>query len=1005
MEAVGWIASPIISELFKMCSTYLSFYASKKLRQLGPKVVLLERAIEVFQKIPDRAPLEQMFVDLKCAFYEAEDILDDVEYHCLEKKIQDGKFKYNGGASPRRRDWLQKKVQPAWLSFPLKNKVKFKYDAGASPRKRDWLKERVQPAWLISHLEDKAKFKNDGGASPRKRDWLKKKFQDTSLISPLKNKETGMSKKNLKASLEKIEEIINNACGFLERLNLSSLSNGNGSQPVPVNSGVAATTSVPPLVVIGRDKDCDKIIAMFHENKGVPNTNSAVCYSVIGIHGIGGSGKSTLAQLVYAREKKSKQEKRDGHFELIMWVHVSQSFTVSAILGDIFEAATRDPCPQLNNLSVLHDKLEEKLYGKRFLLVLDDVWCNIKDDRQKRELQQILCPLKAGRAGSKILVTSRTKDALLVLGAAKPRCIPISNLDDDVFFDLLMHYALEGTIIDDCARTRLKAIGADIAKKLKASPLVARIVGGRLGRRPNAEFWTTVKNGMLVDGTMEALWWSYHHLDQQARRCFAYCSIFPRRHRLYRDELVNLWVAEGFVRSTNEEEEMEDVGQEYFDELASTSFIQLGGMDYSDKEYYVVHDLLHDLAETVAGSDCFRIENGSRLRIDLWRGKGQIREGWRGDVPPDVRHLFVQNYDQELITEKILQLENLRTLIIYAVGELVPVEEEVLDSIFKRLPKLRVLAIALSQEHHALIKEPDVLSLPESISQLRHLRYLAFRTSMRCRVILPSTLTKLYQIQLLDFGQCEESEFVGDDLINLRHLFSCSKVNISNILRLTSLQTVPFFTVSEEPGYEINQLRDLNKLHGRLWIDGLGNVKSKAEALEANLSAKERLTMLTLEWDDDTECNPEVEAEVLEGLCPPVGLETLEIFHYNGLAYPNWMVGKQKNGPKYLREIWFDGWSQLGPAPDLEAFVHLHSLRVWNCSWDALPGNMEHLMLLKKLEIHKCFNISSLPTLPQSLEEVKLVDCNREFMESCQKVGHPNWQKIKHIPMKKWEFV
>jgi hypothetical protein len=212
-------------------------------------------------------------------------------------------------------------------------------------------------------------------------------------------------------------------------------------------------------------------------------------------------------------------------------------------------------------------------------------------------------------------------------------------------------------------------------------------------------------------------------------------------------------------------------------------------------------------------------------------------------------------------------------------------------------------------------------------------------------------------------------------------------VNISNISRLTSLQTVPFFTVRKECGYEINQLRDLNKLHGKLCINGLGNVESKAEALEANLAAKERLTILILDWDDDTNCNPEVQAEVLEGLCPPVGLETLEIGHYNGSRYPNWMVIKQNEGPQYLQELWFDGWRQLGPAPDLEAFVHLRSLRVWDCSWVALPGNMKHLTSLKKLEIHKCPNISSLSTLPQSLEEFKLVNCNGEFMESCQQVG------------------
>jgi hypothetical protein len=155
MEAVGWIAAPIISELFKKCSSYLSFDASKKLRQLGPKVILLERAIEIFEKIPDRARLEQLFVDLKCAFYEAEDILDDIEYHCLEKKIQDGKFKYDSGASPRKRDWLKKKVQSFSLSSSLKNKVVVKYNGGASPRKRDWVKKKLQSASLSSLLKNK----------------------------------------------------------------------------------------------------------------------------------------------------------------------------------------------------------------------------------------------------------------------------------------------------------------------------------------------------------------------------------------------------------------------------------------------------------------------------------------------------------------------------------------------------------------------------------------------------------------------------------------------------------------------------------------------------------------------------------------------------------------------------------------------------------------------------------------------------------------------------------
>uniref|UniRef100_A0ACD5ZNH4 Uncharacterized protein n=2 Tax=Avena sativa TaxID=4498 RepID=A0ACD5ZNH4_AVESA len=225
-----------------------------------------------------------------------------------------------------------------------------------------------------------------------------------------------------------------------------------------------------------------------------------------------------------------------------------------------------------------------------------------------------------------------------------------------------------------------------------------------------------------------------------------------------------------------------------------------------------------------------------------------------------------------------------------------------------------------------------------------------------------------------------------------------------NIGRLTSLQTISKVCVRNERGCDVKQLRNLNKLRGSLEISGLENVKSKEEALQANLAIKERLTDLRLSWQDFRRRNSEVEAEVLEGMCPPVGLERLEIYFYRGSRYPDWMVGEQNGGPKDLQELKFRGCSQRGPAPKLvDAFPHLHVLHLVDCSWDALPCNMEHLSLLKKLCIWDCCNIRSLPTLPQSLEEFLLVGCNPKFTKSCETVRHENWKKIEHIPTKHFE--
>ncbi|XBI04302.1 hypothetical protein VPH35_132623 [Triticum aestivum] len=459
-----WVTSPTISRFLDKGFAHLNFDAMEKLKILDVEILQLQ----VLR-------LEPRLDKLRSALYEAEDILDSVEYQCLKKKIQDTKSESS--------------------MAPL---------------------------------------------SPFKMYILMKNLQSSMPSSPLKDMDTGLPKVELKKSLEKIESAINDACKVLKQLNLPSVSNDNGRPAVATSSRSAGIS--PLLRVIGRDQDHDKIIAMLHEkeNRCHANTISGTCHSVIGIHGIAGSGKSTLARCVYDHEKKQKRENKEGHFEIVIWVHVSQKFDLDSIFRDIFEGATGKKCPKLNSLHTLKEKLEEVLLGKRILLILDDVWYNSRNSEDHEELQKLISPLNVGKAGSIILVTSRTEDALLALGAVQERCIPISDLDDEMFLEMFMYYALGDARVGDHDRTKLEMIGKDIATKLKRSPLVARTVGARLRKNPKVEIWMREKDRDLIKETMGALWWSYQYLDEQVRRCFAYCSIFPRRHRLKRDELVKL---------------------------------------------------------------------------------------------------------------------------------------------------------------------------------------------------------------------------------------------------------------------------------------------------------------------------------------------------------------------------------------------------------------------------------------------------------------------------------
>ncbi|KAK1621241.1 hypothetical protein QYE76_026758 [Lolium multiflorum] len=707
LKAVGWIASPIMSEIFKKGSSFLGFDASEKLKELEPKVLLLERVMEAVEDSPDRPRLEQLFKDLKTAFYKAEDILDDVEYHRLKKQIQDGK---------------------------------------------------LNP---------------DGDAPIRKRDWVKKKLRSAMPSSPLKDQASGMSRRQLKNSFEKIEKVINDACEILERLNLPPVTDYTWRQVVPPISRSAVTTAAPPLKVIGRDEDRDKIIAMLHdrESDGHESPNIGLCYSVIGIHGIAGSGKSTLAQYICDREKKDKEEEKDDHFDLIIWIHVSQKFDLQAIFTEVLEGATGKPSSEFKNRNTLRENLVKELCGKRILLVLDDVWYNIRDAGHQGELEQVLSPLEVAKTGTKILVTSRSKDALVALGAVGERCIPISDLKYDVFLQMFMQYALRGAVVPGHHGITLQMLGDEIAKKLNRSPLAARTVGAQLCLRPNVEFWRRTRDRDILNETMGALWWSYQHLDEQNLRTLI--------------------------------------------------------MDYP-------------------------------LHIELS-------------------------------------------------------DEKFLESMFTRLQKLRVLVLRFNG-----LLGGRTFSLPASVGLLKH-------------------------------------------------------------LRLKRLQILEGFIVKNKLGYEIGQLNQLNKLEGGLAILDLQNVRGKEEAIEASVAQKERVTELAFAWGDRS-CSPEVEAEVLEGLCPSKYLQILEIRNYQGSTYPNWMVSKHNGGPEHLRNLWLDNCSRLEPAPELfEVFVHLRWFRLWYSSWDALPDNMEQLTLLQVLDINCCPNIRLLPALPQSLEKFHLRASNEEF--------------------------
>ncbi|CAL4991118.1 unnamed protein product [Urochloa decumbens] len=745
------------------------------------------------------------------------------------------------------------------------------------------------------------------------------------------------------------------------------------------NSTGTDTYKDPEKKVFGRDGIRRRICRLLREepdSNAASSSNNKRPYSVIGIHGIAGSGKSTLAQYVCDFEKDE-----GNHFDLIMFCHLSKKFSLDDIFCNLLKAIRKDDSKDTGSAE---EELKEKLKGKCFLLVLDDLCINDEALHGWKSLCEVL---DAGKSGSRILVTAQREDAVHALGFQAKNQIPIPDLDAENYLELFMHHALQGAPDVDGIYTN---IGAKIVEKLHRSPIAAVVVAKRL-RNKSIDIWDATEKLNVLNETMGALWWSYQQLDPDIRQCFAYCSTFPRGYKFERDELVLMWIAQGFVKTSMEtEDDLGALGQGYFDQLLQFSFLQAQRKGLFGPETFIIQDLLHKLSERVAVWDYLRIDVKSRPQ----------------DIRPEVRHLFIETNNRAEIAQKILELENLRTLIIvekHVSNEATTaattgkhnekhdlIKEKIFESMFRRLRKLRVLKVEVKYENKI------VFTLPDSIGEMKHLRYLNFRSLSNLELIFPGTFSKLYHMQIIDAYKltfpCADD--MADGLMDLWHC--SSHLDIPNIGKLTSLQTMPCFTVrgQEKEGYELKQLEDLNNIRGTLTIDGLGLVRSKKEALEANLDQKTRLTNLTLDFGEKHICSPGVEAEVLDGLSPTKDLTELTIRNYSGLRYPSWMLGPEH--PGVPKQLVLDRCARLAIPRDSGFFKGLVSLDITNSKSDSLPDNMEHLESLQNLKI--CFwdKIELLPPLPKSLDRLLILSCHA-LSKTCQDERHENWEKVQQV--------
>ncbi|WVZ03555.1 hypothetical protein V8G54_024361 [Vigna mungo] len=646
-----------------------------------------------------------------------------------------------------------------------------------------------------------------------------------------------------------MEQVIDDLEDLATRSDFLGLKKGSGAG---VGSGLGSKlthTSLPnESVIYGRDDDKDFVF-----NWLISDTLNKL--SILSIVGMGGLGKTSLAQHVF------NDPRIEGKFDIKAWVSVPQEFDVlnvsKAILNTI-TGSTDDSVQQ----ELIQRRLKEKLMGKKFLLVLDDVW-----NERPSKWEDVQKPLVFGGQGSRILVTTRSEKVVAAMRSEKHL---LQVLKEDYCWDLFAKHAFENP--NSQPDPDFIEMGKKIVQKCNGLPLALKTMGSLLHNKSSLWEWESIMESEIWDFSenesdiLPALKLSYFHLPSHLKKCFAFCALFPRGYRFDKECLIQLWMAQNFLENPLQKKSPKEVGEDYFNDLLSWSFFQQSSNE--EEKHFIMHDLLNDLAKFVCEDICIK------LGVDEPKG-----------IPKTTRHCS--------FSSSKLSFDGLGTSIdTKKLHTFTPRDWDwnckmSIDDLFSKFKFIRVLSLS----HYRKLTE-----VPNSVGNLKHLRSLDLSYTNIEK--LPDSISLLYKLQILKLNYCHRLKELPSCLHQLDNLRCVELVDIGvkNVVaylgKLKNAEVwMSSFHVEKSKEINIQQLGELN-LHGSLAIYDLQNIENPSYTIEVNLKNKPHLVGLRLKWNfiDSSSVDSEKVEDVIENLQPSKYLKKLSISNYIGKQFPNWLL-------------------------------------------------------------------------------------------------------------------
>ncbi|CAN6374715.1 unnamed protein product [Urochloa humidicola] len=846
----------------------------------------------------ENEPLLRSLDDLKELLYDADDVMDELDYYRLKLQVESDNSR---GGTPDAANNSEAKSK--WLSSSIRQLgsttiSSLRAISSTGKRKR----EDDHDIAACSHLEI-----------------LENKSEFSSRI------------KHIARKLRDLDRDVSKALG-IDGSNSAGTSNLGRYHDNPTTSYL-----VEPKVY-GRDAEVESIFKLMENNK----SNDI---AVLPIVGVGGVGKTTLAQLVYKSPIVKSQ------FQIKIWICVSDKFGLTRLTKEMLECVSGQKQAETGNMNNLQEDLEKQMKSRRFLIVFDDVW----DDMNQDSWDKLLAPLRCNQAmGNMILVTTRKLSVADMTKTIDPVNLDALKWDD---FWLLFKSIAFGDKKNE-KDEGLCVIGKQIAEDMRGNPLAAKTVGALLKRNINVDYWTSILNKQewkslqVKGGIMPALKLSYDYLPAHLQQCFRYCSLFPKDYHFDEEKLIRIWISQGFVHGNHIGKKQDDAGKDYLAYLVNSGFFQ--HVTYSSHRF-VMHDLLHDLAcqvsradiVTVDGSECAEISATPRhLSIVFDQVCCETSESLERKLLQikSVRKLrtfvLIGAYDSHFFNcfnNIFKEAHNLRFLEIEATYS----DFDCFISNLGGCTHVRYIDVTLFDESEADVFHNKVL--PQAMTNFFHLQVLD--VGLQTNMTLPNGISNLVRMHHLVAAEEAYSAITNIGKMTALQELPMFKVKVQN-----------------DSGFNLRQLQSMSQLVqlGIYQLENVQSKEEAGEArlIDKVYLEDVRLSWDNVS-STSSGASTETATNVLEGLRPHRSLKHLQIIGYSGSSSPSWLANDIS--VTSLQSLHLEKCRELGVLPPLLKLPFLRKLELIDMPdivEVAIPC-LEELMLIELPRLEKCGSTSN----------------------------------------------